>query len=151
MTNHVQDAFRRAAQRGGPLFAHYDAFARDSFTLRDRLNDTIDPRIHHVFSAPGAQRWSDIDEDAQAVHEQLTREQMKTNHGTGRLLFTLRGLGIITLFTDWDGDKPDYLRDHKGDWYIVRNILGRDALAASVRFEVRRRVGEPPDVGRDIP
>lgn len=79
-------------------------------------------------------------------------EDARKRQNTVRHIAVERGVGVLTLFTNWDSaDTPSYIRDHEGTFYMVKSLLGRDALAASVRFEVRKRYGQPPEIGRDAP
>lgn len=145
MTNPVQDAFRRAAQRGGPLFQRYDVFV---WADAERQKE---PRLNWLFSAPGAQRWFDVDDGGNSGIEDLPNAHT-LDRVRQRTLWQERGAGIITLFTNWDSlQKPDYIRDHEGTFYSVKALLGRDALAASVRFEVRKRYGRSPEIAYDAP
>lgn len=129
MSSHVNDAFRRAAARGGPLYRSFYAFRQ----VLDEYG-RIDPgRFDWMFAAPGAVRWRD-DED-------------KGEQGERALSFN----GVVTLFCDYEGQPPDLLQDAQGQWLLVISGLERDSLGAGLRLHVQRWTGDAPSIRAGAP
>lgn len=122
--NHVQEAFARAAGRGGPLFRKFVAYRYTGAT-----DDRGRPLLDHVdwqFSAPGSLRWRDVD--------QPDRADPNLGHG------------LLTLFLAWPGPTPDYILTTDAEWLLCMSALDADALNASLKLQVKRWAGEPPTI-----
>lgn len=150
MANHVQEAFRRAAMRGAPMWRRFDVFAYpDNPTSRQRQEPNA--RLHWMFCAPGALKWQDTDEPGQEIREAQPYDVERFNNA-GRVIAHERGLIIAQVFTEYDGAQtPDYLRDESGFFYRAKTLLGRDILNAGLRLQCRRRYGQPPEIATDAP
>lgn len=81
-----------------------------------------------LFAAPGALRWKDVD---------------RTDAGGADVYM---GEGVLTLYSDFPGPTPDFLREPDGNWLLVTSAAERDALRATLRLSVRRWVGNEPEL-----
>jgi len=129
MSNHVNEAFRRAAARGGPLFKTYHAFGQ---ALDDKGRP--DPgKLDWLYAAPGALRWRDVDD------------------GQGAGGVPGAGAGVVTLYTEHDMPLPVALQGPDGAWLLVASGLERDSLGAGLRLAVERWTGAAPTIRRGAP
>lgn len=113
MSNHVNEAFRRAA-KVSPLFRTYGLF-------RQATGDhgRPEPGLYDwLADARGALHWKDVDK-----------------LGKGEL--TGAGDGLLTVYADIPC-VPDVVQDSDGAWYVVASGLERDGLGAGLRLAVRR-------------
>lgn len=127
MANHVQEAFARAAGRGGPLFRSFTAYRAAGVT--DDLGRPLPNVVDLWFSAPGALQWKDVDAQDRADPH--------------------LGLGVLTVFLDWPGGAPapDFVRDEEtGNWLLVLSGMDADALRASFRLQVKKWNEDPPEI-----
>jgi hypothetical protein len=127
--NQVTDAFRRAANRGGPLFHQYETYRAEKIDLD--VSDLSDEERRLVKSdkvtvydwaetVPGALKWQDVGTDG-------TTDK-----------------GVLTLYAEPQVDAPDMVLASDGTYYIVKEALGQDTLRAAYRLEVSRWPGDAP-------
>jgi hypothetical protein len=80
----------------------------------------------------GAIIWRDVDKNVRTLNGEV-------------------GDGFISLFTAYPEDPPDLLQDQSGQFYVVKDALGVDALGAAVKLRVRRWKSDLPTIRNAAP